>query len=564
MFSSEVIIALQVLGGVGLLLYGVKVMSEGLQKVAGRKLRRILEVMTTNRVVGVLVGMTATAAVQSSTAITVTLVGFVNASLLSFSQAICLMMGANIGTTVTAQLIAFKLTDLAMPTIFVGVCLLYFARRRNLRNIGEVLTGFGLLFLGLNIMQSTLAPLSKNPEFIAFFTHFAADTFAGVLLNVAAGAALCICINSSAVAVGITMVLASQGLLTFPGAVAMVLGDNIGTTLTAELAAIGSNLEARRAARANSMFNIMGVCYILIFFYPFLEFVQWVGSFIGVGPAATLADGQYPHMARSIANSHTLFNVVNTLVFICALPVLIKVATVLTPKGKKEGAEELGKAQYIKSRTDTSISASLAEAREEVARMARIAGDSFKNVAKLPISRDEKILNQWQEPEEALNSLQKQVVQFLVQVSQLPISNDESKEISLLMQAANNVERIGDTVENVAKLGEQMFEQGLIFTDHALDEYKKIIAVVEEFMEKVITAASTRNRMEISKEEARTYENCIDAMRDRMREDHVERLRAGQCSVDAGLVFVNVITNYERIGDYLYNISLILKDLRKL
>ncbi|MDR1397080.1 MAG: Na/Pi cotransporter family protein [Desulfarculales bacterium] len=563
MFSPNVVIALQILGGIGLLLFGVRKMSEGLQKVAGRRLRRILEVMTGNRVTGVIVGALVTATVQSSTAVTVMVVGFVNAALLSFSQGVCLMMGANIGTTITAQMIAFKLTDLAMPAIFAGVILIHFAKRRNWRDLGEVLLGFGLLFLGLKLMQQAVAPLSQSSEFIAFFTYFRADDFSGVILNVFVGMILCMCIQASSVAVGITMVLASSGLLTFPGAVALVLGDNIGTTLTAELSAIGSSLEARRAARANSMFNILGVCYILVFFYPFLDLVQWLGGFVGAGPAYLEVGGEYPYVARNIANSHTLFNMINTLVFILALPVLIKVATVLTPKGRA-ASKDLAQPQYINFRFDASVSASLAEAREETARMAAIARESFRNVSRIPVNHDEKALDLWQEPESALNSLQKHITQFLVQVSQMPTSEGEGKEISLLMQAANNVERIGDSIKNLAGLCEEMFEQDLVFTELAVNEYQTMTGTVAEFMDRVFNSVSSRNRAEINMEEAVRYEEAIDDMRDHMREDHVERLRQGQCSVDAGLVFVNMIANYERIGDYLYNISLILKDLRRL
>jgi phosphate:Na+ symporter len=563
MIGPYIGIAFQILGGIGLLLFGIRKMSEGLQKVAGRRLRRVLEVMTGNRVVGVIMGALVTATVQSSTAVTVMIVGFVNAALISFSQGICLMMGANIGTTVTAQILAFKLTDLAMPAIFIGVVLSYFAKRRQWRDSGDILLGFGLLFLGLKLMQQAVAPLSQSPEFISFFTYFEAKDYAGILLNVMVGIVLCMCIQASSVAVGITMVLASHGLLTFPGAVALVLGDNIGTTLTAELSAIGSSLEARRAARANSMFNILGVCYVLIFFYPFLELVQWAGSLIGAGSPSFSQDGEFPYIARNIANAHTLFNMVNTVVFIIALPVLIKVAVWLTPKGKA-ASKDLAQLQYISFRFEGSISASLAEAREEMARMAGIASDSLKNVSQVPLSRNEAALTLWQEPEQALNSLQKQITQFLVQVSQEPISAAESKEISLLMQATNNVERIGDSIKNLAALCDEMLEQELIFTDLALNEYKEMVEQVDEFMEKVFISISTRNRTGISFEQARNYEEQVNNMRDRMREDHMERLRYGRCSVDAGLVFVNMIGNYERIGDYLYNISLILKDLRKL
>ncbi len=565
MSKANFLIALQLLGGVGLLLYGVRIMSDGLQMVAGRRLRRVLEMMTSNRLVAVLVGVVATATVQSSTAITVTMVGFVNAGLISFAQALSLMLGAHIGTTITAQLIAFKLTDLAMPALFIGVSLLYFAKRKHLRHVGEVMIGFGLLFLGLLIMQSTLAPLSKNPEFIDFFTHFAADSYGGILLNVAAGALLCMCLHSSSVAVGITMVLASQGLLTLPGAVAMVLGDNIGTTITAEMAAIGSSLEARRAARANCLANILGVCYIMIFFYPFLELVQMVSGWMGVGPAEMAVGAEKPNIARHIANSHTLFNLVNTTVCAICLPLLIKMAVLCTPRGRQVSVHDLAQLQYIKPssyRFEKSTSASLAEVRQELVRMGGIARDSFMQVTQIPLTRDLRQMEQWKEPEKALNSLQRQIIQYLVQVSQNPISDDESNEISLLMRVTNNLERMGDSVENLAHLNEQLLDQKLEFTENAREEYKQITELVAEFMQRTLAAMARQGELPLA--EAKHYEDTIDEMRDRMREDHVNRLRNGQCTLDAGLIFVNMLTNYERIGDYLYNIALVQKDLRKI
>jgi len=560
MLNSNIFIALQILGGIGLLLYGVRLMSSGLQMVAGRRLRNILALMTTNRVVGVTVGVITTALVQSSTAITVTVVGFVNASLLSFSQGLCIMVGANVGTTLTAQLIAFKLTDVAMPAIFLGVCLIYSAKKNTLKHLGEVLTGFGLLFMGLKIMQSSLAPLSTNPDFIAFFTLFAADTMGGIFLNVLVGVATCMCLQASSVAIGVTMVLASQGLLTLPGAVALVLGDNIGTVLTAELAAIGSNLAARQAARANSLFNVFGVCYMLIFFHPFLELVQFIGSWMGTGPAEyTILNGEKPNIARHIANSHTIFNVINATLFTIALPILIKSAILLTPKGKQVAVEDLTKLQYINYRYKESTSASLTEVRMELARMGEIARNSFANVIRVPFNRDKELLTKWQEPEAALNSLQRQITKYLVHVSQTTISKDESNEISLLMRETNYIERIGDSVENLAKFYTQLLDQNLEFTERGKADYQLISNVLLDFMDKTI--AGLAYKTEFSIDDAQKYEDTIDSMRNSMRDDHIDRLRNGHCSVDAGLIFVNIIANYERIGDYLYNIALIMKDL---
>ncbi|MCF8049060.1 MAG: Na/Pi symporter, partial [Desulfarculaceae bacterium] len=253
----------------------MKLMSEGLQKVAGDRLRAFLEAVSNKRVVGCMVGALVTAVVQSSSVTTVTLVGFVNAGLMNLTQALGVILGANVGTTITAQLIAFKISDLALPAIFIGVAFKFFAKRRKWQYIGAVILGFGLLFYGMELMKNGFKPLRAHPEFIAFFTKFDAGSIGGILLCVLTGTVLTVLVQSSSATVGITMALASQGLLNLPGSVALILGDNIGTTITAELASIGGTVVARQTARAHTMFNVLGVLYIVVLFKPFLWVVEW-------------------------------------------------------------------------------------------------------------------------------------------------------------------------------------------------------------------------------------------------------------------------------------------------
>jgi phosphate:Na+ symporter len=274
--------------------------------------------------------------VQSSSATTVMLIGFVSAGLMTLQQAIGVILGANVGTTMTAQLIAFKLTDAALPAIAIGVYLKFFTRAKKYRYIGEVILGFGLLFFGMTVMKYGFAPIKKDPTFIQFFTRFDPGSVGGLLLCVFIGAVLTILVQSSSATIGLTMTLATQGLLTFPGAMALVLGENIGTTITAELATIGSsNINAHRAARAHTMFNVIGVTFMLIAFPYFIDLIKFVTMFLGSGPVSQVVEGDVVNISRYIANGHTLFNVINATFFLIFLPLLKGWRFCCLPKKKR-------------------------------------------------------------------------------------------------------------------------------------------------------------------------------------------------------------------------------------
>lgn len=546
--------AVLALGGLGMFLFGMKLMSEGLQKVAGDRLRRFLEMVSSNRWIGATVGMGVTALVQSSSLTTVTVVGFVNAGLMNLTQAIGVILGANVGTTVTAQIIAFKVSHMALVAIFCGMCLKIFAKRRKWKYIGEVFLGFGLLFYGMTVMKSGFKPLRTDPDFIAFFTRFEANDLLGILLCVAVGAVLTMILQSSSATVGITIALASQGLLNLPGSVALILGDNIGTTITAELAAIGGELTAKRAARAHTMFNVIGVGLMVALFKPFIALITYVTGMMGIGPAEALVGNEKPNIARYIANSHTLFNVVNALFFLCVLPILVRAAIWLTPgKEHERGFEDLGKPKYLDKKFLDNPSVALTQARDETVRMTEIAQTMFHQVTEVLNSRKLGPLSRWRQSEDALDNLQRQVTEFLVGVSQGAITEDESHEIASLMRMANNVERFGDAVENVAELIEEMIEENLQLTKEGMRDYAEIRDQVSKFIELVMRSMKERDRDIM--DTAQQMEDAIDEMRERMRDNHVSRLRSGTCTVDPGLVFVDMLSNFEKMGDYLYNVS---------
>ena len=436
-------IIFQSYGGLGLLIFGMKILSEGLQKVAGNKMRQILAMVSNNRFVGCGVGALVTSIVQSSSATTVMLVSFVDAGLMTFVQAIGVILGANIGTTITAQLIAFKITAYALPAIAGGVLLKFFVGRRKWIYVGDVLLGFGLVFFGLATMKSGFAPLKNDPTFIALFTRFNADNVASIILCILVGTALTMVLQSSSATVGITMALASQGLLNFEACVALILGDNIGTTITAELASIGASVNAHRTARAHTLFNVIGVINVIIFFPFFLKLIVWVTtSMMDIGAPDLIVNGQKPNISRYIANAHTGFNVVNAIFFLLVLPYLVKVSIWLTPHGKEDKElDEFRHIKFIDSRYIDTPDVAIAQARAEVVRMGEAVQKMYDDVVHSLKDRKLKELSRWRKREDTIDNLQKEIIQFLVQVVQRPISPEESKEVASLMRMANNLER---------------------------------------------------------------------------------------------------------------------------
>lgn len=550
-----VTVIFQALGGLGMFLYGMKIMSEGLQKFAGNRLRHILNMVSDNRFVGCGVGTLITSIVQSSSATSVMLVGFVDAGLMNLTQAVGVVIGANIGTTITAQLIAFKITAYALPVIALGVFIKFFTGHTKWIYLGDVLLGFGLVFYGLSTMSNGLAPLKNEPFFISFLTGFQANTIIGITLCVLTGAILTMILQSSSATVGITMAMAFQGMINFETSVALIMGENIGTTITAQLASIGSNINARRTANAHTLFNTIGVIIIIIFFPFFIEIVQYLTSAImNFGPADQLVNGVRPNISRYIANSHTLFNIVNAVVFLFALPYLVRMTIWLTPYSeKKEGFEEFRKIKFIDSKYIETPSVALAQARAEIIRMGEAVETMYDDVVRAIKSRKIKDLSKWRRREDMLDNLQKEITKFLVNIMQQPITSEESNEISALTRMANNFERAGDEVEHIARLIERLIEQNLFFSDEGMKDYETISTDVRKFLTIVNTAIREEDTDVI--ERAKELEILIDRMKEEMKERHLMRLRDGICKVDPGLVMVDLISTFEKLGDLFFNVA---------
>ncbi len=552
MISQQLIFGL--LGGLGLFLYGMKIMSDGLQKIAGDRMRKVLAALTNNRIMATLVGIVVTAIIQSSSATTVMVIGFVNAGLMSLMQAIGVVLGANIGTTITAQLIAFKITKFALPAIGLGVGLKMFSRKKSWMYIGEAILGFGLIFYGLSVMKTAFDPIKDSGELNGMFLLIGDHLF----LAVAAGALITMIVQSSSATIGIALALATSGLLSFECSVAVILGENIGTTITANIAAIGANVAARRTAICHLLFNVVGVAYMLALFPHFLHLIEYITPGVADFAIANqqqaamygLEIGDKPYIARHIANTHTMFNILNTLVFLPFIGILATVASKLIPGDPGELDVPL---KYIDSRMLETPPLALSQARAETVRMAEIAQNCLNRTVDFLQRNDLRMLKELRKIEDMLDMLQKEILNFLVAISQKPITQEASKEASSLMHMVNDLEKIGDYCENLWEENERKIDKKVSFSDVANAEIDTLAAKTQEFLDYIATALEKRE----TDIEAHTYalENSIDDMEAKYRQHHITRLNTGECSVVPGLIFIDILHNFEKIGDHTHSIA---------
>lgn len=552
LLSQKLIFGL--MGGLGMFLFGMKIMSEGLQKIAGDRMRKILAALTNNRYVAAFVGLAVTAIIQSSSATTVMVVGFVNAGLMSLIQAIGVVLGANVGTTVTAQLIAFKITKFALPAIGIGVGLKLFSKRKDWVYIGEIILGFGILFYGLSVMKTAFDPVKASSEFRHIFT-LVGDNH---LLAVAVGALLTVIVQSSSATIGITLALATSGLISFEGSMALILGENIGTTITANLAAIGTNVAARRTALSHFLFNFLGVAYMLVFFPYFIHFISWLtpgdADFVVTtqqqATSLGAAIGDKPYIARHIANTHTLFNILNVIIFLPIIGVLAKLSTRLIPGVDVEVEYHL---KYIDSRVLNTPPLALSQARSETNRMALLCVECLDDTMQFIKTKDTRLLAGLKKKEDLIDLLQREILDFLVAVSQRPISQELSKEISSLMHMVNDLEKVGDYCENLWELGERKIDQKITFSDMANTEFEDLAGKTRAFLS-FIQSAFERQDISIQ-EKAQFMENQIDDLEESLRLNHISRLNTGECSVTPGLIFIDMLHNCEKIGDHTHSVA---------
>lgn len=527
-----------IVGGLGLLLFGMTLMSEGLQKVAGSKLKQILKLLTDKPIVGILVGTGVTAIIQSSSATTVMVVGFVNAGLMSLRQAIGIIMGANIGTTITAQLIAFHLDKYALPAIGIGFGFMFFGRQRKMKFWGQVILGFGLLFFGLSVIKDMLSPLKEMQAVADFFVRFSANPLLGIL----AGLVITLLLQSSSAVIGFIQALALIGVIDFQTAIAAMLGSNIGTTITAQLASIGASITSRRAAMAHTLFNVLGVLVILPFFYSGI--LQRIVDMITPGAVNNA------NIMRHVANAHTLFNLFNTVLFLPFIGLFTRLSTLLVP-----GEVELDHAQpkYLEEHLLATPSIALDQSVREIVRMLGIARVAVKEAMRGFFDREPKFFKKVKKKEDAIDNLQIEITNYVVKISQQNLTPEESERLPVLLHSVNDVERIGDHAENLAELAERAIDEKLPFSDMAIKDLNTIYSEVDSMVEDVEKAFLAQDNERAK--DALLREEEINRLQITLRANHIQRLNERQCVPLSGVIFLDFVNNLEKIGDHLTNVA---------
>ena len=519
------------LGGVGLFLYGMELLGGGLQQAAGARLQKVLQSLTGVPVMGVILGALVTATLQSSTATTVMSVGLVNAGVMTLKQAFSVVMGANIGTTLTAQLIAFNLTDYFTVMIFIGVMFRVFAKHKNGQFIGQIMLGFGLLMLGMKVLSDAAAPMRSSPVFVEFISRFADNPALAVFV----GIILTILIQSSAATVGILMVMASQGLLPLEGAIPVILGDNIGTCLTAIVAASRSNASARQVALSHVLFNSFG-CVIFILFMPlFLKVI------LAISP-----DGD---IARQIANSHSAFNVLNTLIFLPLItPFTHLIEKIMPDKGEKISF----KPQYLNDAMLETPSIAIVLAEKEALRMGEVARRNLHVAMESLAEYDADKVKYVLEHEPIVDKLNEEITRYLTHISEKAIGGSLAAKHMALMHACIDIERIGDHAQTLVKRSRKIFEEDIVLSPEARQEIAQLGQLTEKALD-ISLQSFADNDMKMA-EQAWSVCRQVKAAQKEMRKNHIRRLNEGSCHPDSGLVFLELLINMKRTSDHAKNI----------
>ena len=545
---------LRLIGSLGLFLYGMKIMSEGLQKFAGDSLRRILTAMTTNRVTGVLTGVLITALIQSSSATTVMVVSFVNAGLLTLTQSIGVIMGANIGTTVTAWLISalgFKvdIAAFSLPLLAFGIPLL-FSGKSSRKSVGEFIFGFSFLFMGLQALKANAPDLGANPEMLAFVQNYADMGFFSIILFLFIGAILTMIVQASAATMAITLIMCANGWIDYQLGVALVLGENIGTTITANLAALTGNTQARRAALAHLAFNIFGVIWVLILFYPFTNAVSWF-----VTNVMRISD---PSVAVSfkLAAFHTAFNISNTFVMIWFVGLIEKTVCFLI-KGKKDEDEEY-RLRYITGGMLSTAELSILQARKEITLFAERTGRMLDMVKALFYEKNEdaflKTYSRVEKYESISDRMEIEIANYLTCVAEGRLSSEGKEEIRIMLRAVSEIESIADSCNNMARSIKRRNEFKSIFTDEQNHNVDQMLALTEKALHRMIEILKKSELVRDDVNPSYNIEKEINNYRNQLKIHNVEDINNKKYQYQDGVYYMDIIGEAEKLGDYVLNV----------
>lgn len=533
---------LSMAGGLGLFLFGIRTMGDGLENAAGAKLKRMLEVLTGNRFLAVLVGFVVTAIIQSSTATTVMVVGFVNAGMMSLAQAVGVIMGANIGTTVTSLLIALNFSSVAAAAVLVGVILMLASKKTVVKNLGAIFTGFGLLFLGIDMMSDSMAPLRESAGFMNFIVTVSESPLRplfGIILGIVMTAVL----QSSSASVGVLQTLAMQGLVPLKFSVFVLFGQNIGTCLTALFSTVGAKKNSKRAAVIHLLFNLIGTG-IFILIALLTPYVEWIEKLS-------------PDPMAQIAISHIVFNIVSTVVMFPFANVLVKLSCLLVP-GKDDSESEMH-CKFIDDRLLNTPPFAVMQVSKEVARMAKLARDNFETSAHALINRSDKDLDKVMENEEIINYLNHHITSYLVKLNALDITDSDSDYIARVFHAINDIERVGDHAINLAEAAQHNIGEGLKFSDPAREELNQLCGSVVTLLERSMAAFDNQSLSDNEAKELSDLEEHIDDLTLECQDSHIFRLNRKECNTEAGMLYLNTITDFERVGDHAINIAFLAR-----
>jgi phosphate:Na+ symporter len=536
------------LGGLGIFFFGMKFLSEGLQAVGGPLIKRVISTLTTNRILAVLVGTFVTTLVQSSSVTTVMVVGLVNAGLMELTQAIGIILGANIGTTITGWIIAIKVGKYGLLFVGLGIFPMLFAHRDNFKQIGKVCVALGFIFLGLEFMSGAFKPLRSNEGFLAMVQYFSADHLGSLIACIGMGALLTMIIQSSSAMLGVTIALASTGAITFQTAAALVLGENIGTTITALLASIPANTEAKRAARAHAFFNVIGVSFMIPLFWWYVPMVEGLisGSVTQTGP-----DGSFVNVAAHIALAHSLFNVTNSLLFIPFLPWLARLVVLITPKPK---TKEVSRLLHLNSDIQIPPSLALAASEKEMIVFSEMVSEALKETQSviLESEKSQQAAENINRIEDECDDRQRDITVYLTRTQQGTLTNKESIQSQSLIRVADEMESITDYCAAIVRYKNRITgtEQ---FTPDALAELKEYSDGVLRYFERVLECFRERKQWNVSEMRAELY--ILRDQANEIRQNHEERQNQGRCMALTGMIYSDIVVALRKINGHILNVA---------